>query len=72
MAKNKDPYKEIYPEQRFVKSGAVARFFGVSYGTLQKWHNSGELKADFVSRGGKKYYDLKRIQDDIRRKYESS
>ena len=48
--------------KRLVSIGEAAKAYGVTPLTLRRWHESGKLLPDFVTEGGRRRYDLSRLQ----------
>lgn len=53
-------------QPKFVKTGEASRILGFSQKCLQLWHDSGELKADYVSHGGTRWYDIERVIRELK------
>lgn len=50
-------------ESKFVKVGEASEILGVSYRTMIRWHQSGQLIPDKISDGGTRYYLRSKLED---------
>ncbi|MHA1469624.1 MAG: MerR family DNA-binding transcriptional regulator [Candidatus Asgardarchaeia archaeon] len=46
-----------------IRSGDLAKMFGVSSRTISEWHKTGRLKADLITSGGHRRYSLEKIEN---------
>lgn len=51
--------------KRLVGIGEAAKALGVTPLTLRRWDASGKLKPDFMTEGGRRRYDLARLQPEL-------
>lgn len=56
---------------KYIKIGAVSRYFNVTNETVRRWHKAGKLVADFVNESGHLYYDAKQFPEKIVLKIET-
>jgi len=54
--------------RKLVGIGEASKALGVTPLTLRRWDESGRLKPDMITRGGKRRYDLARLQPELYRK----
>lgn len=53
--------------QKLVSISVAAKALGVTPLTLRRWDENGKLKPDFVTDGGRRRYDLTRLQPQLHR-----
>jgi putative resolvase len=56
--------------RKLVSISHAAKALGVTPLTLRRWDESGKLKPDLVTEGGRRRYDLARLQPELHRKVE--
>jgi putative resolvase len=58
--------------RKLVSISHAAKALGVTPLTLRRWDESGKLKPDLVTEGGRRRYDLARLQPELHRKVEAA
>ena len=53
--------------RKLVSISVAAKALGVQPLTLRRWHESGKLVPDLVTKGGRRRYDLARLQPELHR-----
>lgn len=58
--------------RKLVGIGEASKALGVTPLTLRQWDESGRLKPNLITEGGRRRYDLARLQPDLHRKPEAA
>ncbi|PWE48133.1 IS607 family transposase, partial [Thioclava sp. NG1] len=62
----------IFMMKKFVSIGEAAKALGVTPLTLRRWDESGKLKPDLVTEGGRRRYDLAKLQPELHRQQDKA